>query len=327
MASVEKIDEVDARILKDLLCDGRQQFIQIARRAKVSEDVVWQHYANLKKKGVIVGSTIQINYGSLGYGGAASFFVNVPPQYERDVAQQMRKIPGIYDVYRWGSHSCLWAVSDFMKTDQVDKVKLLIKKVSSVLKLEVEIWTDIRNMPENLSMFDKLHDVSRERMAKEAKFARAKPGNIDNIDLQLIGKLKANGRATFNKIGKELGISTSTVIRRYNALRSDGVIRALIQVDPMKIGYLSETCFRLTINSEADLANLSDAICKIPDITALIKTIGAYDLTTFAQVKSLEHFFALEAEVANVPGIREINPVALNQFPVFPYPGEHMSTF
>jgi hypothetical protein len=87
------------------------------------------------------------------------------------------------------------------------------------------------------------------------------------------------------------------------------------------------TCFGLTINSEANIANVSDAICKIPDITGVIKTIGTYDLAIFAQVKSLEHFFVLEAEIANVPSIREINPAALNQFPVFPYPGEHMSTF
>jgi Lrp/AsnC family transcriptional regulator for asnA, asnC and gidA len=325
MIKTEKIDEIDAKILKELLGDGRKEFIEIAREAKVSKDIIWQHYTNLKKKGVIVGSTIQLDYGSLGYNGAASFFVDVPPQYLSDVVQQMKRIPGIYDVYLWGSHSRLWAVSDFMKADQVDQVKLLIKGIPSVIRLQVEIWADIRNMPENLSILDELCGVSRERMAKDANLSKS--GNIDSIDRQLIEKLKANGRAPFNGIGKELGISTSTVIRRYNALKSCRIIRTLIQINPMKIGYFSEACFKLTINSEANIATISDDICGIPDITAFIKTIGTYDFTIFAQIKSWEHFFALEAEIANVSGVNQIDTAALNQFPVLPYPGEHISTF
>ena len=95
----------------------------------------------------------------------------------------------------------------------------------------------------------------------------------------------------------------------------------------MRIGYLSEACFKLTINSETNIANISDDICRIPDITGFIKTIGAHDFTIFAQIKSWEHFFALEAEIASVSGVMEIDTAALNQFPVLPYPGEHKSTF
>ena len=70
-----------------------------SQEAKVSKNVIWQHFSNLKKKGVIVGSTIQLDYKSLGYDGAASFFVNVPVQ-ERENAANLIKIPGVYDVYR-----------------------------------------------------------------------------------------------------------------------------------------------------------------------------------------------------------------------------------
>ena len=326
MTKTEKIDEVDAKILKDLLCDGRKEFIEIAREAKVSKDVIWQHYANLKKKGVIVGSTIQLDYRSLGYDSAASFFVDVPTQEQTDVASKMKKIPGLYDVYRWGSHSRLWAVSDFMKADQVDQVKLLIKRIPSVVRLQVEIWTNSRRMPENLSVLNELYDNSRESTAKGLNSPKRDIIN-NNIDRQLIEKLKANSRASFNELGKELGISTSTVIRRYSSLNSRGIIRALIQINPLRIGYFSTACFRLTISSEANMATVSDDICKIPDITGVIRTIGVYDLTIFAEVKSLEHLFKVEAEIASVHGIREMDTVALNQFPVLPYPGEHMSTF
>ena len=325
MIKIEKIDAIDAKILKELLRDGRKEFLEIAREATVSKDVIWQHYKNLKKKGVIVGSTIQLDYGSLGYNGAASFFVDVPAQEQTNIAEQMRKIPGLYDVKRWGSPSRLWAVSDFMKTDQIDHVKLLIKRIPSVLRLQVEIWANIKRMPENLSVLNELCVNCEEKMAKDANLTRL--GSIDNIDLRLIGKLKVNGRASFNAIGKELGISTSTVIRRYNALIGSGIIRPIIQINTLRIGYFSTACFRLKISGQADLATISGDICNIPDVTGIIATIGAYDLTIFAEVKSLEHFLALEAEIANVPGVSEMDTAALNKFPVFPYSGEHMSTF
>ena len=73
MIPEKKIDEIDAKILKDLLKDGRKEFIEIAKEAQVTKDVIWQHYTNLKKKGIIVGATIQLNYAALGFDVAAVF--------------------------------------------------------------------------------------------------------------------------------------------------------------------------------------------------------------------------------------------------------------
>jgi DNA-binding Lrp family transcriptional regulator len=146
MVSLEQIDEIDAKILRDLLIDGRKEFTEIAKEAQVSKDVIWQHYNNMKKEGIIIGATIQLNYAALGYNVSASFFVDVPPTEQRHVVEQLRKIPGLYDAYRWGNPSRLWAVSDLMRAEQIDKVKQLIKRLPSVLKLEVEIWTGNINM-------------------------------------------------------------------------------------------------------------------------------------------------------------------------------------
>jgi DNA-binding Lrp family transcriptional regulator len=326
MKKTEQIDEIDAKILKDLLCDGRKEFKQIAKEANVSKDVIWQHYSNLKKKGVIVGSTIQLDYQSLGYGGAASFFVDVPVQEQANVANLLRKIPGLYDVYRWGSHSRLWAVSDFLKTDQIENVKSIIRRISPILKLQVEIWTNQKNTPENLSVLNSLHSESIEETTGKDD-AKDTP-NVDDIDLKLIEKLKTNSRASFSEIGNEMGISTSTVIRRYNSLWGSKIIRPVIQINPIRIGYFGEAGFRLTINSQSNILAVSADICKIPDIIGVVTTIGVYDLTVFAAVKSLEHFFSLQEEIANVSGIKEMDTSALlNEFNVMPLPGEHTSSF
>jgi DNA-binding Lrp family transcriptional regulator len=329
MIPAKKIDEIDAKILKDLLKDGRKEFIEIAREAQVTKDVIWQHYTNLKKRGIIVGATIQLNYAALGFNVAASFFVDVPVHQQQQVIEQLRKIPGLYDAKRWGSNSCLWAVSDFMKADQIGQVKQLIKKLPEVLRLEVEVWTGVKGMPENLSVLtnDEISSDTEKRESQIENRIEKNVGKIDEIDRKIIEKLAVNSRASFNVIGKELGISTSTAVRRYNDLKRNGVIRTLIQINPTRIGYPIMACFRLSADSQGDSNSIAKKIAKIPDVNGILKTTGAYDLTIFTAIKNFEHLFALETEISNIDDVRELDTPALNQFPVLPYPREHISTF
>jgi Lrp/AsnC family transcriptional regulator for asnA, asnC and gidA len=129
MPPIERIDEIDAKILKDLLIEGRKEFTKIAKEIKVSKDVIWQHYNNMMKKKIIVGATIQLDYTVLGYDISANFIVDTPTNQQQQVMKDLRKIGGIYDAYRWGSPSRIWAVTGLMKTDQIELVKQKIKKV------------------------------------------------------------------------------------------------------------------------------------------------------------------------------------------------------
>jgi len=320
--SAIKLDEIDTKILKDLLIDGRKQFTEIAKEARVSKDIIWQHYANMKKKGIIIGATIQLNYASLGYNLSASFFIYNLPKEQRQVIEQLRKIPGLYDAYRWGSLSRIWAVSDMIRADQLEQIKQSVLKLPSVQRLEVEIWTGSRNMPENLSV------LTNNKISYDMEKTKTPTKNrIDAIDMQLIEKLVANSRASFNKISKELGISTSTAIRRYDNLKRKGIIRAVIQINPIKIGYPISACFRLKTDSQLKLDSVANKITEVPDVIGILKTTGAYDLTILMEIKNFEHFLTLENKIANIDGVREMETASLNQFPTLPYPREHISSF
>lgn len=329
MTSATEIDEIDAEILKNLIMDARKKFTKIAREAHVTKDVIWQHYAKMKKEGVIVGATIQLNYAALGYDVAASFFISTAPQEQQRTIEQLRKIRGLYDAYPWGSYSLIWAVSDLMKAEQIDNVKQLIKKIPSVLKVEVEVWTGMRRMPENLSVLGntKISSSPQKTQTQTENRNEKTTGEIDDIDMQIIEQLGVNARASFNNIAKKLGISTSTVARRYDKLKCNGIIRAIIQINPEKIGYPRSAWLRLAIGSKGDLDSIAERIAKIPDVVGILKTTGIYDLTLNTRIKSLEHLTTLETEIAKISGIREMAPAMLNQFPVMPYPREHMSTF
>ena len=322
MISAIKLDEIDAKILKCLLIDGRKRLTEIAEEACVSKDIIWEHYKNMKKNGIIVGSTVQLNYESLGYNLSASFFIYNRPKAQHQVIEGLRKITGLYDAYRWGSPSCIWAVSDMMRVDQLEHIRESILKLPSVLRLEVEVWTGNRNMPENLSV------LGNNKISCDIEKAETLEKNrIDEVDRQLIDKLAANSRASFNKISKEMGIATSTAIRRYNNLKLKGIIRAVIQINPIKIGYPISACFRLKTDSQWELDSIANKITEVPDVIGIQKTAGVHDLTIFTEMKNIEHLFILENRIAKIDGIKEMKTSSLNQFPVLPYPREHISSF
>ncbi|PVX25918.1 MAG: hypothetical protein CW691_03140, partial [Candidatus Bathyarchaeum sp.] len=60
---------------------------------------------------------------------------------------------------------------------------------------------------------------------------------MDKLDLKIIKKLMADSRTPFSKISSELGVSTDTVIRRYNKLKETGTIQPILNVDIFKLGY------------------------------------------------------------------------------------------
>ncbi len=329
MDAFGKIDEIDAKILRDLLTDGRKELTQISIEAEVSEDIIWQHYTKMKKQGIIVGSTIQVDYEALGYAFFTQFFVSVELQKQNSAVTLLQKIPGVYPPLQCGCSSELWTIGTQKNMTELENVKQSIRRIPGVFGLRTVIVTGNRNNPENLSI---LQTEEKTEGAPETKIIKGRvnfenTANIDNLDLQLIGKLAIDSRASFNKVARELKISTDTVARRYNSLQKNGVIKPLIQVNPVKLGYPADAIISMTARSQDDLAETAEKIASIPDIVGLWKTIGSYDLAAWTKVKSIEQIIAIQNEITNLPEITKMETVMLNTFPVMPFPREHTSSF
>jgi DNA-binding Lrp family transcriptional regulator len=195
--------------------------------------------------------------------------------------------------------------------------------------VRTEIWTGSRNNKENLSIL-----CEKGRLKSPSEIERSKRTNktnksadIDAIDLQIIEKLAADSRASFNRIAKQLKISTDTVARRYNTLKKDGVIKSLIQVDSAKLGYAADVIISIAVNSEHNLMETIETVEEIPDIVGLWKTAGAYDLEIYGKIRTLEELIDIQDEVSKLPGVTKMDTVLINRFPLMPYPREHMSDF
>jgi len=329
LSSTKKIDEIDAKILKDLLRDGRRSFTKIAKEVGTSKNIIWQHYKKMRTEGIIVGSTIKLKYANLGYNTVVSLFVNVQPQKRDQILISILKIPNIYSVTPLNTGSNLWVVATLRNNEELDHVNQSIKKLPSVISVRTEVWTGIRNTLEHLTVFstNKTLDKTDTTKIQASNSTGKTTDKIDEIDLQIIEKLVSNGRQSFRKIARELKISTDTVSRRFRNLKQNGTIKATIQINPVKLGYYAQAYFSLEFVSQQSISDIVETLAKIPDLEKIIKTSGSFDVCLFALIRNIEQFIAIQDEIAAISGIRKIHAVVQKITYPLPVPGSNMSTF
>ncbi|MCW4021805.1 MAG: Lrp/AsnC family transcriptional regulator [Candidatus Bathyarchaeota archaeon] len=319
---------MDTKILRDLLNDSRKSFREIAKEAGVSQDIIWQHYKKMKSQGIICGSTIQLDYRSLGHNAVGRITINVEPNHQDKVATKIKKIRNVEGVFGVKKEPEFVAVVELKTVEEIEEIAYLIKQVPFVTGLKKEIWLGIRSIPDNLSQLSS----TAEKRAVSEKIAihnevKTQKSKIDQIDKQIIEKLGKNSRLSFRKIAQEIGISTDTVSRRFKKLYSKGIIKPLIQIDPTKIGYKATVFFSVSFISEQKLVNIVEIISQIPDIVLILNTSGHFDLFIMSLVKNVEQIFSIQEELYKIPGITELVTKIVKSDPILPFHCEHISNF
>ena len=143
-----------------------------------------------------------------------------------------------------------------------------------------------------------------------------------------MAKLTLDGRASFTQIARQVGVSTETVIKRYNKLRQRGSMKVSIQINPNKIGYSSILDFNISFAVPGSLSNtVIGSLTKIPDMIAIVKTSGDYDLQGTAMIKDISESFAIQDQIARISGITKVEATARKIPDKWPTPQQHISTF
>jgi DNA-binding Lrp family transcriptional regulator len=144
---------------------------------------------------------------------------------------------------------------------------------------------------------------------------------MDELDKLVISELIDDCRKPFRKIAEKAGVSTPTIIKRYNELKKKGIIQlCCIQVDWTKLGY--EGAAHLLITSSGGIT-VNEVMERVKEITGVIiasTAIGdfeGYAVLAFRdiknlydkvlQIKSLHNIHKVELSIA-VPGMRYFPP-------------------
>ena len=327
---MSKIDELDSKILKNLLQDGRTGYYEIAKKLGISKNKIWKRCKAMEKKGIIKGATTQVNFGHFGYDALATLLISVEAQQIEQVMEFIGKISEVRASRQYNSVYNVRAVATLRDLNELDHVKQVIKRKLPTIGLKTYIWTGVRNIPENLNLTGTLKDTSESNQQNSNKAIRTLGDRIiiDELDKQIIGKLTLDGRASFTKIAKEIGLSTDTVVKRYHKLREKGAIKVSIQINPNKIGYTSILDFNIAFTTPGGLSDpIVESLAKIPDVIIITKTSGDYDLQLTAMIRDIAQAFAIQDQIARICGITKIEVSARKIPDRWPTPQQYVSTF
>jgi DNA-binding Lrp family transcriptional regulator len=195
--------------------------------------------------------------------------------------------------------------------------------------MRTAIWTDVKEMNENLSIIPENRKNVGETInyqTKTQKKSNPQTIHIDQIDQKITDKLAENGRVSMETLGREIGISSDTAKRRYEKLKKNGVLKVTTQINPLKIGYQA-LCLFFTITSHENSFLIIEKIRKIPDIISIMKTTGDYDLQIWAMVQDIDQLLSIQDELGKIRGILKTDIEIVRVLDKWPSPRQYISTF
>jgi DNA-binding Lrp family transcriptional regulator len=159
METRRKLDDVDKTIIKALLRNARTSFSDIASQCGLSALTIKNHYNRLRKEGVIKGSTVILNLLAFGNDSYAIFLVKVPNDdvklYEKKLLEIFTDRQDVFCEPVELNERYNIVLSLALKNDcEILKFKQLIRQQPYVVNVEVNIVSNKKVMPENLSLQD-----------------------------------------------------------------------------------------------------------------------------------------------------------------------------
>ena len=138
------IKDINTKIIRELLIDGRADFTAIGEKLGISEKNVWYRYRALKKAGVIIGATTLVHYKRCDYGIYTTFVISMNPNKREEVIKKIEKIQGVYFISRGIQHYVLAVGITIKNMDQIEKIKNFLASITLADKITTEIWLKIK---------------------------------------------------------------------------------------------------------------------------------------------------------------------------------------
>lgn len=153
-----EIDNVDLKILAELMQDAKTPYTEIADRIFVSGGTVHVRMKKMERLGIVRGSTLDIDLSKLGYDITAflGIFLEKSSLYN-EVAIELAKIPEVLMVhYTTGPYSILTRIAckdtkhlQYVLHDKIQKISG-VTRTETFISLEERLNRPLMLSPENM---------------------------------------------------------------------------------------------------------------------------------------------------------------------------------
>ena len=115
-------ENLDAKLINELLGDGRASLRSLAEALDVSVTTVSNHLSDLEEAGTITGYTPIIEYDTLGYDVTAIVQLKVEGDALPDVTDRLAGVTQMVNVYEVTGEFDIIAVGKFRDTDNMNQL-------------------------------------------------------------------------------------------------------------------------------------------------------------------------------------------------------------
>lgn len=126
---------------------------------------------------------------------------------------------------------------------------------------------------------------------------------LDDVDRKIINALQKDARVPFTEIGKELGISDSTVHFRVNKMLKAGIIRKYTVVVNESLHESRVSCYMLIKAKHGKIEQISKQLAVIKKINVVQEVHGANDIVVKVEAMDLESLRNIIAKIQQNPDI------------------------
>jgi Lrp/AsnC family transcriptional regulator for asnA, asnC and gidA len=131
---------------------------------------------------------------------------------------------------------------------------------------------------------------------------------MDKLDQQIIQEIIKNGRKPFSTIAKKLGVSTQTIMRRYNEMKTNGTIAlSTITIDLEKVGYLGTAHMLIKTKPNGNSSQIVEQLSKTPNIITAARTIGSYDAYAVLAFRDINDLYENIIKIRKLPDLLTVN--------------------
>ncbi|MEM3874375.1 MAG: Lrp/AsnC family transcriptional regulator [Candidatus Bathyarchaeia archaeon] len=135
---------------------------------------------------------------------------------------------------------------------------------------------------------------------------------MDELDLKILKLLEEDGRLTFIDIAKKLRLSESTIRKRVQALKENGVIkRFTVEMDPAKIGLNTVAIVGIDVDPPK-LLEVAQKLCEFKEIRCVATSTGDHMIMTEIWTEDGRELTRLISEkIGPIEGVKKICPAII----------------
>jgi len=131
--------------------------------------------------------------------------------------------------------------------------------------------------------------------------------SLDKLDRSILEILQVDGRASYAKIGRRLGVSENTVRFRVSRLMKSRVLRRFVGlVDPRMIGLEHSAALMLKVKP-SDLDRVLGVLASLREVPHIYQLSGEYDAIAVVMAANMEQLQQTINKIKSMDGVKDVN--------------------